>query len=449
MITNQGYEAVSAFLRPEHFGFAIHQQIYDVMGGLIEAGRPANPLTMKDYLEIPESSGGWQYLIKLAQAAVTTVNAGSYGRTIHDLFLRRQLIAAAQEAMEAAYTVSPDVSAAQLVTQQEERLFAIGADQPRQSGFTRIGDAAYIGVKRTEEAYKAGGKLTGLATGFIELDKLTNGLNPDDLILIGGRPAMGKTSCANGIAKTVARQGITVGFFQLEQSAVQMAQRAMAEDSGVSTLRQRRGDLDLIHWNKFVEAYTEIGKLPIWIDDTASLSISQIRARARRLKRQHPNLGLIIADHLQLISGDRQEKRLEEVGAISRGLKAMAKELHVPVVALSQLTRDVDRREDKRPMMADLREAGSLEQDADVILFVFREEYYVTRQKPVFRSDGDQEKFNTAYDAWKARLEKVKGFGELILAKQREGPAGIAITLEWDAETMTFRNIEKQEDADG
>ena len=305
--------------------------------------------------------------------------------------------------------------------------------------------------------------MTGVATGLGQLDQLLGGLHKSDLLILAGRPSMGKTALATNIAfnavkayreehgedgKTKVTDGAVVGFFSLEMSAEQLANRILSEQSGISSEKIRKGELISSDFDKVIQVSQELEHLNLFIDDTPALSIAALRTRARRLKRTR-GLGLLIVDYLQLLNPSgksRQENRVQEVSEITRGLKTLAKELDVPVIALSQLSRAVEQREDKRPQLADLRESGSIEQDADVVMFVYREEYYLTRTEPTRRAEESDQKFNERHEAWKERCEQTYGKAEVIVAKQRHGPTGI-VRLSFDGSITKFDNLPA--DADG
>ncbi|MBV9747853.1 MAG: replicative DNA helicase, partial [Acetobacteraceae bacterium] len=327
-----------------------------------------------------------------------------------------------------------------------------------EGGFSPFSAALTHAITNAEAAFKRAGKTVGVASGFTDLDKKLGGLHPSDLIILAGRPSMGKTALATNIAfnaakaykparfpdgRIAAEDGAVVGFFSLEMSAEQLATRILAEESGVSSDRIRRGEVRHEDFDKFVQASQRLAAVPLFIDDTPALSVGALRTRARRLKRQI-GLDLIVIDYLQLLrpsSPSRaMENRVQEISDITRGLKALAKELDVPVLALSQLSRAVEQREDKRPMLADLRESGSIEQDSDVVMFIFREEYYLSRGEPTRRPEESDDKYNDRYGRWQDRLEQTHGLGEIIIAKQRHGPIG-KIVLHFDPETTKFENF--------
>ena len=460
LINNATYSRVSEFLQAEHFGNAVHGRIFAAIGKLIESGQRADPVTLKGLFDQDAalaSIGGSQYLARLATSAVTIINAEDYGRIIHDLYQRRELIILGEDVVNDAFRQDLDDPAHGQIERAERRLFDLATAGRLEGGFRAFETALVDAIDNAEAAFKRSGKTVGVATGFADLDKKLGGLHPSDLLILAGRPSMGKTALATNIAfnaareykpartpdgRTVAEDGAVVGFFSLEMSAEQLAMRILAEESGVSSDRIRRGDVSHEDFDKFVRASHQLAALRLFIDDTPALTVSALRTRARRLMRQQ-GLGLIIVDYLQLLRASNQvrviENRVQEVSDITRGLKALAKELGVPVLALSQLSRAVEQREDKRPMLADLRESGSIEQDADVVMFIFREEYYKSRE-PVRGPDEADDKFDKRYQAWKEELERVHGIGEIIIAKQRHGPIG-TVKLRFDAQTTKFEDF--------
>jgi len=421
-------------------------------------GQIANPVTLKNLFDQDGALteiGGAQYLARLAGAAAAIINAEDYGRAVHDLYLRRELIALGEDVVNDAFRQDLDNPAREQIERVEKKLFDLATTGETEGGFRAFGTALTSAILNAEAAFKRSGKTVGVATGFVDLDRKLGGLHPSDLVVLAGRPSMGKTALATNIAFYAARNyrpaveregktaedGAVVGFFSLEMSAEQLATRILAEESGVSSDRIRRGDVSHEDFDKFVQASQQLAALKLFIDDTPALSVAALRTRARRLKRQQ-GLGLIVIDYLQLLRPSSQtraqENRVQEISEITRGLKALAKELDVPVLALSQLSRAVEQREDKRPMLADLRESGSIEQDADVVMFIFREEYYLSRE-PTRRPDEAESKFSDRYQEWRERLEIVHGLGEIIIAKQRHGPIG-TVKLRFDAETTKFDN---------
>ncbi|MGH7048522.1 MAG: replicative DNA helicase [Stellaceae bacterium] len=461
LINNAAYSRVSEFLQAEYFGNAVHARIYSAIGKVIDRGQIANPVTLKGLFDQDGALaeiGGAQYLVQLVGAAVTIINAEDYGRTIHDLYLRRQLITVGEDVVNDAFRHDLDDLAPAQIERAEKKLFDLATSGQAEGGFRAFSVPLTGAIDMAEAAFKRSGKTVGVATGFTDLDQKLGGLHPSDLVILGGRPSMGKSALATNIAfnaakayrtgrgadgRTIAEDGAVVGFFSLEMSAEQLAARILAEESGISSDRIRRGDVSHQDFDRFVQASHHLQSLPLYIDDTPALSVSSLRTRARRLMRQQ-GLGLIVVDYLQLMRPSVQvrslDNRVQEISDITRGLKAVAKELHVPVLALAQLSRAVELREDKRPMLADLRESGSIEQDADVVMFIFREEYYLSRGQPLRRADETDDKYNDRYERWQNRFNEVYGTGEIIIAKQRHGPIG-NIKLHFDAETTKFDNF--------
>jgi replicative DNA helicase len=457
---NLAHSRVSDFLEPEHFGNAVHARIYAAIGKLIERGQIANPVTLKNLFDQDGALaeiGGAQYLTRLAEAAVTIINAEDYGRRIHDLHLRRQLIGLGEDVVNDAFRQDLDDPALTQIERAEVRLYELASTGQVEGGFRPFSTALTEAIVSAEAAFKRDGRTVGVASGFTDLDKKLGGLHPSDLIILAGRPSMGKTALATNIAfnaakayraglgpdgRPTAEDGAVIGFFSLEMSAEQLAARILSEESGTSSDRIRRGDVRRDDFDRFVTASQRLAQVPLYIDDTPALSVAALRTRARRLKRQQ-GLGLIVVDYLQLLrpagQSRGQENRVQEISEITRGLKAIAKELEVPVLALSQLSRQVEQREDKRPQLSDLRESGSIEQDADVVMFIFREEYYKGRE-PKINENETQEKFNQRYTEWQELMEKIHGIAEIIIAKQRHGPVG-TIKLHFEAETTHFDNF--------
>jgi replicative DNA helicase len=448
LVSNTAYDRVSDFLLAEHFAHPVHGRIYAAAAKLIERGQLANPVTLKSYFEADgelSEIGGQQYLVQLAANAVTVINAEAYGRTIHDLYLRRQLIALGEDVVNEAYSANPDSPALSQIETAEQRLFDLATTGTIEGGFRPFARSLAAAVEMAELAYQREGRLSGVPTGLKDLDTLLGGLHASDLIILAGRPSMGKTALATNIAyhaalshRAVAEQGVrrtvdgaVVGFFSLEMSAEQLATRILAEEAGLSSDKIRRGDVGAEGFHRLVEAAQELSHLPLFIDDTPALTVSALRTRARRLMRTH-GLGLIVVDYLQLLrptAGMRPENRVQEISDITRGLKALAKELNIPVLALSQLSRAVEQREDKRPQLADLRESGSIEQDADVVMFIYREEYYLERKEPAV---GTPE-----HATWQEQMDRVHNLAEVIVAKQRHGPIG-RVTLYFNGSSTKF-----------
>ncbi|MFO1061329.1 MAG: replicative DNA helicase [Dongiaceae bacterium] len=460
LANNLVFDKVNEFLRPEHFADAVHGRIYDAIGKLIQRGQIANVLTLKNLFDQDEALaevGGAQYLARLANSVVTIINAEDYGHAIHDLYLRRELINLGEEIVNDAFVHDLERSAVDQIEQAEQQLYNLAEIGQTESGLQALSVAMATAITVAENAYKRDSQVTGVTTGLDDVDKKLGGLHPSDLVILAGRPSMGKTALATNIAFNAARaykevrdptgtvrvkEGAKVAFFSLEMSAEQLATRILAERTEISSDRIRRGEVRESDFPRFVAAAQELHRLPFFIDDTPALSVAALRTRARRLKRQH-GLGLIVIDYLQLMrpSGQsRSDSRVQEVSEITRGLKAIAKELDVPVLALSQLSRAVEQREDKRPQLADLRESGSIEQDADVVMFVFREQYYLERAEPKQREDETPDKFNDRHDRWMERCTRANNVAEVNIAKQRHGPIG-TVELFFDGTVTRFGNL--------
>ncbi|MBM3645343.1 MAG: replicative DNA helicase [Alphaproteobacteria bacterium] len=460
LINNAAYQRVAEFLKSEHFADPLHGKIFDALTRLIERGQVVSALTLKTYVEQDEAMkavGGAAYLARLAAASVHVIDAQAFGRTVHDLFLRRQLIDIGETVVNGAFTPDVEETALDQIEVAEKKLYDLASSGQTEGGFRPFRTALTEATTVAEAAYRREGKLTGVASGLFQLDQLLGGLHRSDLLILAGRPAMGKTALATNIAfhaaksyreehdesgKPVAADGAVVGFFSLEMSAEQLATRIVSEQSAISSEKIRKGELLSTDFDKVLSISRDLEHLNLFIDDTPALTIAALRTRARRLKRTH-GLGMIVVDYLQLLqpSGkSRQDNRVQEVSEITRGLKTLAKELDVPVLALSQLSRAVEQREDKRPQLADLRESGSIEQDADVVMFVYREEYYLTRAEPTRRADESDQRFNERHDGWRQRCEQTYGKAEVIVAKQRHGPTGI-VRLSFEGALTKFDNL--------
>jgi len=457
LIDNVAYDQVSTFLEPEHFYIPVHGRVFEAARKLIARGQIANPVTLKSYFEADDSLaevGGARYLARLAAAAVSIINVEDYGHVVRDLSVRRDLIRIGEDVVTTAFDPLVEETATSQIEQAEARLYELAETGQDQAGFRSLSHAMTEAVASAEAAYKRDGQLSGVATGLIDLDNLLGGLHRSDLVILAGRPSMGKTALATTIAFHAARRyrsepdetgraravdGAVVGFFSLEMSAAQLAGRVLAEVAGIRADHIRRGKMSGDEFMRLVGASRELAAAPLFIDDTPALGMAALRTRARRLKRTH-GLSLVVVDYLQLLRPARRvESRVQEISEITQGLKALAKELDVPVLALSQLSRAVEMREDKRPMLSDLRESGTIEQDADVVMFVFREEYYLERHPPQQRADEAEDRYGERYRKWQERFEARHGLAEVLVAKQRHGPIG-SITLRFEAETTSFKD---------
>jgi replicative DNA helicase len=452
LVNNEALYRVSDFLEPRHFFEPVHQNLYEIAASLIRVGKVANPVTLKTFVPADVDIAGLtvsQYLARLAAEATTVINAEDYGRTIYDLFIRRSLIVVGEDMVNVAFDAPVDFAPREQIEDAERRLYELAESGKYDGGFQRFASALTAAVDMAARAYQRDGQLSGLATGLRDLDRMMGGLQHSDLVILAGRPGMGKTSLATNLAYNIARawrgdvrpdghidtvNGGIVGFFSLEMSAEQLATRIISEQTEIPSYRIRRGEIEPTDFDRIAAVAREMEAIPLYIDETGGLSIAQLAARARRLKRQR-GLDLLVIDYLQLLQGSSRraaEGRVQEVTEITTGLKALAKELNVPILALSQLSRQVENRDDKRPQLADLRESGSIEQDADVVLFVFREEYYLKNKEP---RAGSDEHFK-----WQTDMEAVHGKAELIIGKQRHGPTG-TVQLQFKADVTRFSDL--------
>ncbi|HYZ21287.1 MAG TPA: replicative DNA helicase [Rhodopila sp.] len=461
LANNKAYERISEFLAPQHFADPIHGRIYQAIVRRIEAGQLADAVTLKAEFEhagILDEVGGTAYLSQLLSAMVGIINAGEYGRVIYDTWLRRQLIDLGETVVNNAFGADPELDGSGQIEAAEQALFQLAADGGSQGGFIPFERALTDAILGAEKAFRQAGGVSGLTTGLRDLDSKMGGLHPSDLIILAGRPGMGKTALATKIAFGAARwmlaearqndpNGVprnSVAIFSLEMSAEQLATRLLSEEARISGDRIRRGEIGQKDFDNFVRVSREISSLPIMIDDTPAISMSALRTRCRRLKRTK-GLGLVVVDYLQLMrpaAGTKPESRVLEISMITQGLKALAKELAVPVIALSQLSRQVESRDDKRPQLSDLRESGSIEQDADAVMFVYRDEYYLQQREPKeIGFEGNAEKFEAAMLEFQQKMAKAHNRADLIIAKQRHGPTG-TIPLLFEAEFTRFGDLD-------
>jgi replicative DNA helicase len=461
LANNKAYERVSEFLAPEHFVDPLHGRIFQAIARRIEAGQLADAITLKAEFEhsgVLDEVGGVAYLAQLLSAMVGIINAGEYGRAVHDSWLRRQLIDIGETVVNNAFGADAELDGKQQIEFAEQSLFDLASEGNTGGGFMTFEKALTEAIHGAERAFHQAGGVSGLSTGLRDLDSKTGGLHPSDLLILAGRPGMGKTALATKIAFGAAKSLLdeargrdpaaqpkgTVAVFSLEMSAEQLATRLLSEEARISGERIRRGDIGQKDFDKFVQVSREISALPIMIDDTPAITLSALRTRCRRLKRTK-GLSLIVIDYLQLMrpsAGTRPENRVLEISQITQGLKAIAKELAVPVLALSQLSRAVESREDKRPQLSDLRESGSIEQDADAVMFIYRDEYYLAQRAPKQMGFDSEQKFQDNLTKWQHDMESVHNKAELILAKQRHGPTG-KIDLFFEAEFTRFGDLDQ------
>ncbi|MFU0503423.1 replicative DNA helicase [Pseudaminobacter sp. NGMCC 1.201702] len=455
LVNNDAFYRVSDFLKASHFYEPLHRKIFEVAGELIRMGKMANPVTIKTFLPAEEKVGDMtvaHYLARLAAEAVTVINAADYGRAIYDLATRRALITVGEDMVNIAYDAPVDMAPQQQIEDAERRLFELAETGRYDGGFESFTDALKTAVDMANAAYMRDGHLSGTATGLRDLDQRMGGLQSSDLIVLAGRPGMGKTSLATNIAFNIAHayepaqqadgsfkaaNGGVVGFFSLEMSSEQLATRIISEQTEIPSSKIRRGEITEHDFEKLVGCSQMMQKIPLFIDSTGGISIAQLAARARRLKRQR-GLDVIVIDYIQLMQGSSakaSQNRVQEVTEITTGLKALAKELSVPIIALSQLSRQVENRDDKRPQLSDLRESGSIEQDADVVIFVYREEYYLKNREPKL---GSEEHLK-----WETEMAEAAGKAEVIIAKQRHGPTG-TVSLGFQGEFTRFFDLAEE-----
>ena len=448
---NAAFERIGDYLQARHFFEPFHQRLFASIESHIRKGQLAEPILLAEQFSRDpafDELGGVRYLADLVDRAPPAANASDYARAIYDLALRRDLIRIGGDIATMAAQGDAEVSARDQIEQAEQQLFTLAETGGTSQGFVSFSDALHGAVTMAAEAHSRDGGLAGLSTGLIDLDQKIGGMHPSDLVILAARPSMGKTALACNIAFDVARhyawepqpdgskktvRGGVVAFFSVEMSAEQLAMRLLAEVSGVSGDRLRKGEIDASEFGRVRDAALEIQDSPLYIDATGGITIAKLAARARRLKRM-VGLDLIIVDYLQLVTGGdgKSDNRVQEVSMITQGLKSLAKELSVPVMALSQLSRQVENREDKKPQLSDLRESGSIEQDADMVMFVYRESYYLSRMEP---REGTAEHLT-----WQEDMDKVRGLADIIIGKQRHGPIG-NVRLSFNEDITKFGNL--------
>jgi replicative DNA helicase len=458
MIDNRIAEDIQMKLRPDHFFEPLHGRIYEQVLKLIDRNMIASPVTLRPLFEADEEMrelGGPAYLAQLTGSGAAIIGARDFAEQIYDLALLRALVGVGREMVENALDTSDEVDPKGQIENAEAALYRVAEEGGGEGTVKSFAEATRMAVQMAEKALNTGGGLSGVTTGLAGVNAKTGGLHHSDLVILAGRPGMGKTALATNMAFNAAQRlvrdlddgipaeksaGAAVAFFSLEMSADQLATRILAENSGISGESLRMGKISHQEFRNLARAAAELEGLPLYIDDTPGLTIAALRTRARRLKRQR-GIGLIVVDYLQLLQGTGKaggdQNRVQEISEISRGLKTLAKELNVPVIGLSQLSRAVEQREDKRPQLSDLRESGSIEQDADIVMFVYREEYYVASREPKRPMDGDDAKIFEAYEQWQRDMERVYQLSELIVAKQRHGATG-KVKLKFEAKITRF-----------
>ncbi|USO02620.1 MAG: replicative DNA helicase [Alphaproteobacteria bacterium] len=435
LINNKSLESIIEFLAPEHFADAFHGEIYAAIMHFADRNKIADPTTLQNYFGDKECQ---EYLFSLANNVISVINVEDYARTIYDLYLRRELIDIGEHIVNDSRDFKLDTTSQDIIEESEQKLFHLATHKT--NSIISFKQALNAAVESTEHAFKSPDKIVGVGTGFKDLDHMLGGFHKSDLLILAGRPSMGKTALATNIAFNSAKRfketGAPVAFFSLEMSSEQLALRILSAEAHIPSDKMRRGEIHEHDFKTITKTSFDLQNLPLYIDDTPGLSIMALRNRARRLKRQH-GIGMIVIDYLQLLSAQRKsnDSRVQEISEITRLLKNLAKELDVPILALSQLSRAVEQREDKRPQLADLRESGTIEQDADVVMFVYRPEYYEARKMPT--ADENDPK----HIEWKDKMAKLHKKAELIVAKQRHGPVG-SVKLGFDGRITKFENLE-------
>ena len=442
LVTNEIFDEVNTIIKSGNFFDPMHQKIFNAIENLIYKGMLANPITLKNYFEnekddlnIPE------YLVKITKFSTSERQAIEYSKIIYDMFVRRELIKISENTIDSAKQKNIDVTGKNIIENSEKLLFDLAEKGSFSSSLIKFDEAMKFTIEMATNAYKNEEGIVGVPTGLKDLDDRLGGLHKSDLLIIAGRPSMGKTALATNIAFNASKKiqddnrQSCVAFFSLEMSSEQLSTRILAEQSRIKSNDIRRGRISEDQFDKFLETSKNIAELPLYIDETPAISIAALSNRARRIKRIH-GLDLVVVDYIQLMrASNTKDGRVQEISEITQGLKAIAKELSVPVVALSQLSRAVEQRDDKKPQLSDLRESGSIEQDADVVMFVYREAYYLERKEPRPATVDHAE--------WQAKMNEVSSLAEIIIGKQRHGPTG-NIMLEFEAMFTKFKDIQNQ-----
>tara|TARA_Y100000590_G_C15706549_1_gene1008831 strand:+ start:1043 stop:2548 length:1506 start_codon:yes stop_codon:yes gene_type:complete len=455
---NKNYEKIADIISEEHFTDKNNKIIFKTIKSLLDKNSLVSPITLKNYLENNDLKfDNLTYLNKIKDAAPSTQNAHQYAKLLYDLHIKRNLVGIGQKIIQETISNDENIEGIDLIDNAENDLYILSQTGSSERKYSLFNNALKNAIDIIDESYKRDGKISGLPTGLKDLDKKLGGLHNSDLIIIAGRPSMGKTALGTNIAFNAAIKydekvdefgikriidGGKVAFFSLEMSSEQLATRILAEQSKISGDKMRKAELTKDDFKKIAKVSSELEYLNLIIDDNPLLTIPTLRARARRLKRLH-DINLIIIDYLQLMSGSsnfRNDGRVQEISEITRGLKAIAKELNIPIIALSQLSRQVEQREDKRPQLSDLRESGTIEQDSDVVMFIYRESYYHERMEPIKKPDEMEDKYNERHSRWLELCEKSYNKAEIIIAKQRHGPIG-TIKTHFDPNFTKFSDL--------
>ena len=440
LISNELFDEINMIISSKNFYDPMHQKIYAAIEKLIYSGMLANPITLKNYFDnekdvinVPD------YLVKITKFSSSTRQTIEYSKLVYDLYVKRELIKLSENIIDTAKLNDLDQNAQTIIENSEKSLFDLAEKGSFSSSLVKFDEAMKLTIEMASNAYKNDEGIVGVPTGLTDLDDRLGGLHKSDLVIIAGRPSMGKTALATNIAFNAAkkiqqdRKKSTIAFFSLEMSSEQLSTRILAEQARIKSNDIRRGRISEEEFDRFIETSKNIAELPLYIDETPAISIAALSNRARRIKRLY-GLELVVIDYIQLMKASNfREGRVQEISEITQGLKALAKELSVPVLALSQLSRAVEQRDDKKPQLADLRESGSIEQDADVVMFVYREAYYLERKEPRPATVDHAE--------WQAKMNEISNLAEIIIGKQRHGPTG-NINLEFEAMFTKFKDIQ-------
>ena len=460
---NKSYEKIADFLTEDHFIDLNNKNIFKTIKRLLDKNILVTPITLKNYLEEndKDSFDNYTYLNQIKDSAPSTQNAYQYARLLYDLHIKRSLIGIGKNIIQDTISNEEDLEGINLIENAENDLYNLSQTGSSDRKYSLFGESLKKAIDVIDQAFKREGKIAGLPSGLKDLDKKLGGFHNSDLIIIAGRPSMGKTALGTNIAFNAAKKfkekedefgnkttidGGKIAFFSLEMSSEQLATRVLAEQSKISGDKMRKAELNKEDFKKIAKVSSELENLNLVIDDNPILTISSLRARARRLKRLY-DIDMIVIDYLQLMSGSqnvRNDGRVQEISEITRGLKAIAKELNIPIIALSQLSRQVEQREDKRPLLADLRESGTIEQDSDVVMFIFRESYYLERMEPIKKPDEQNDRYYEKHQRWRELCESRYNISEIIIAKQRHGPIG-TIKTHFDPNFTKFSDLTRTE----
>ena len=460
---NKSYEKIADFLIEDHFIDLNNKNIFKTIKRLLDKNILVTPITLKNYLEEndKDSFDNYTYLNQIKDSAPSTQNAYQYARLLYDLHIKRSLIGIGKNIIQDTISNEEDLEGINLIENAENDLYNLSQTGSSDRKYSLFGESLKKAIDIIDQSFKREGKIAGLPSGLKDLDKKLGGFHNSDLIIIAGRPSMGKTALGTNIAFNAAKKfkekedefgnkttidGGKIAFFSLEMSSEQLATRVLAEQSKISGDKMRKAELNKEDFKKIAKVSSELENLNLVIDDNPILTISSLRARARRLKRLY-DIDMIIIDYLQLMSGSQNVKndgRVQEISEITRGLKAIAKELNIPIIALSQLSRQVEQREDKRPLLADLRESGTIEQDSDVVMFIFRESYYLERMEPIKKPDEQNDRYNERHQRWRELCESRYNIADIIIAKQRHGPIG-TIKTHFDPNFTKFSDLTRTE----